>query len=118
MLTRVDSLIQSATPEYYYLADWMRPVYKTQETFLEFTRMMSACQMTEFAKQLSTRVSSWSGVLDMVAAVGGSVAKYFVYTSNGVYNDPTMYTDPTQAMWRSALVDAALDLINSKTCAR
>ncbi len=54
----------------------------------------------------------------MVAAVGGSVAKYFVYTSNGVYNDPTMYTDPTQAMWRSALVDAALDLINSKTCAR
>ena len=100
------------------MADWMRPVYKLQETFLEFTRMMSACQMTQFAKQLETRVSTWSGVMDMAAAVGGSIAKYFAYTSGGVYTDPTMYTDATQALWRSALVDAALDLFNSKTCAR
>ena len=96
----------------------MRPVYKLQETLLEFTRMMSACQMTVFAKQLQTRVSSWSGILDMVAAIAGGIGKYYAYTSNGVYTDPLMYTDPTQALWRSSLVDAAIDLVNAQTCAR
>ena len=98
--------------------NWLAPVYKLQESMNEGVRMMSACQMTNFSKQLAIRTSSWSGVMDMVFTLGGNVAKYFTYTSNGKYTDPLMYTDATMMQYRAPMVDAALDLVNAKTCAR
>ena len=118
VLARVDSTIVSVTPEYYYLADWMRPVYKAQEVLLEWTRMMSACQTSTFAKQLESRVTSWAGVMDMIFNVIGSVAKWYAYTEGtGVYPDE-FYTDPNQAMLRSPLMDAIMDMLDAETCAR
>ena len=54
----------------------------------------------------------------MIANVAGNVLKYFIYTSNGVYKDPLMYTDPEMMKYRSPMVDAVLDAFNAKTCAR
>ena len=52
VLDRLDTLERSVTPEYFYLADWLRPVYDAQDVIIEWTRMMSACEAPYFAKQL------------------------------------------------------------------
>ena len=118
VMQRIDSTIVSVTPQYYSAADWMRPVYKSQEVMLEWTRMMSACQSTSFAKQLETRVSTWSGIMDLISNAVASVAKWYVNTNGtGVY-PAAFYTDPTQAQLRSPLMDSFFDMLYSNTCAR
>ena len=43
VLDRLDAFERSVTPEYFYAADWLRPVYNAQDVIIEWTRMMSAC---------------------------------------------------------------------------
>ena len=78
VLERLDTFERSVTPEYFYAADWLRPVYNAQDVVIEWTRMMSACQAPYFAKQLQMRVSSWPGVLDIASNAAGSVMKALI----------------------------------------
>ena len=94
VMFRVNGLIASFNTENFEVNDWLRPVYKLQETMMEGVRMMSACQVTNFSKQLSTRTTSWGGVMDLGFNIIGNIAKYYAYTTDGVYTDPLMYTDP------------------------
>lgn len=116
-LHKVDKLILSFTPEYFSINDWMRPVYNIQETLLESSRTISACQVLNMAKQLQTRTSTWPGAIDMLAEIAASVSKYFIMAPGGKYPD-AYYTDPTEALNRSVMMDAAMDVVNGKTCAR
>ena len=117
-MNKLDKLVSSVSPNVYSVGDWMRPLYNFQEILLESSKAISACQVLNAAKQLQTRTSTWPGVMDMLADIGSSVAKYYIATSGTGKYPTSYYTDPTEALNRSILVDAAIDVVNGKTCAR
>ena len=101
----------SVTPEYYVIADWLRPVYRYQDVLIEFTGMMVACDSAQFTKQLETRVSTMPGVFDMVFNAVGSFLKWWLNTNlTGNYPD-SYYTNETDAQLRAPLMDSVWDII-------
>ena len=57
--------------------DWAKPLYKLSDMSVYATDVFTFCQTTNFAKQLSVRTSSLSGLFDIISVIGVSVLKWF-----------------------------------------
>ena len=51
-------------------SDYMKPIYTFNELFIENVNQMSACNFQVKTKQLSTRLSTWSGLFNLVFTAG------------------------------------------------
>lgn len=78
----------------------MAPLYYASDISVASTDVFTACQTTDFAKQLSIKFSSLSGFFDLTATIGVAFLKN--------YQDPTM---------SNPLYDAFMTVQSATTCA-
>ena len=86
--------------------DFLDPLYKTIEASNSLVDLMVNCETTNLTKQFNTRLTTWSGALDLTSTIGVSFLKNWVYSRNGGSNG-----EP------SKLYNAANDFFNSDSCA-
>ena len=55
------------------LDNWATPISRFAEAAVELTNMWTTCKTVNFAKQMSTRMSTLAGVFDMVTTAGMAV---------------------------------------------
>ena len=72
----VNSLVASAVN--ISVDTWAVPIQRTAEISVELTNMWTVCKTTNFAKQMSTRLSTMSGVLDMASTAGMAIAIHYI----------------------------------------
>ena len=85
----------------YKVDDWLAPVYATIDVSNKFVDGFVNCDTTNFAKQFSNRLTTWSGALDL----GSTLILAFV----------KHYADPTND---SRLFKAGNDFFTSTSCVR
>ena len=85
---------------------FLDPIYETINAMNSLVEIMVNCQTTNLTKQFNTRLTTWSGALDLTATIGVSFLKNWVYEKNGGGNG-----EP------SKLYNAASDFFNSDSCA-
>ena len=82
------------------IANWAAPLYIMAETTVATTDVFAFCQTTNFAKQLSTRMSSLSGFFDFFTTIGTAFLKdYIAPGKSNLYN----------AMYSFAMTDSSCD---------
>lgn len=84
----------------YTWENWLAPVYLFEENLVEMSDTFTACQTSNFAKQLFTRTTSWGGLIEMVTTIGVSFLKDLAQPGG------------------SALYNAGNTFISTNSCAR
>ena len=71
--------------------DWAKPLYKLSDLSVYATDVFTFCQTTNFAKQLSVRTSSLSGLFDFISVIGVSALKWYVTDEENWTNNRLWY---------------------------
>ena len=67
--------------------DWAAPLYAVSDSSTAATDVFVSCQTTNFAKQLSTRMSTLAGIFDLASTIGVAYLKdYRSAGSSGLKN--------------------------------
>ena len=82
------------------IANWAAHLYIMAETTVATTDVFAFCQTTNFAKQLSTRMSSLSGFFDFFTTIGTAFLKDYIAPG-----ESTLYN----AMYSFAMTDSSCD---------
>ena len=85
--------------------DWAAPLYKLSDLSVYATDVFSFCQTTNFAKQLSVRTSSLSGLFDFISVLGVSALKWYVTDKENKTNNRLWYA----ALQVAGMVDSISD---------
>lgn len=73
---KLESFFQSFTT--FSIDDWADPIYQASALTVQLTDLFADCQSTNFAKQMSVRFSTLSGLFEMISEFGVAALKEFV----------------------------------------
>ena len=79
--TQMNALLESFTN--FQISDYMRPVYMTTALMVEMSDQMVACKDSVKLKQLDNRLSTFSGLFNLLFTVGYA---FIEGTKNDLYN--------------------------------
>ena len=89
LTTKMDAF--NASFDSFEADDWAAPLYKLSDLSVYATDVFSFCQTTNFAKQLSVRTSSLSGLFDFISVIGVSALKWYYSDKENSTNNRLWY---------------------------
>ena len=96
--------------------DWAAPLYKLSDLSVYATDVFSFCQTTNFAKQLSVRTSSLSGLFDFISVLGVSALKWYYSDVENATNNKLWYA-LLQVSGQTSTISAASTALYSYSAA-